>query len=554
MTLSDNLRSHRSSSGNPDSNSPAETTVFEDALLPTLAYKTPEELNKIESNLLNEFKSLSHDYITSRQSRISHMISSLVYYIKTFSENDKNWSKIYNFEIETIESIKTNTEDLILSDLKLSNAKDIIDTLDEYELELKELFNNIQSPLEFDEIFDNKFFNRIIKSDENLSHANTLPFPNQFHKIIKTFGKHLHGIKNENKYQINLIKANVKSNSKILWNQYYNDLISHKNNLINDTYDELNQLYKEYNDINENEKIISDNKFYNKSIISINNLKSYENLNQDNYYNVDNRYYKKNKIELTNIKKNIESKLKKFNGIQRSYGDQIKLNACSGLNENEIDNDLLIMRSLGNTKSSKNHDQGNTNVESEEVDIAVDVDDDEIVNDIDDDDLVNIDADEFDDDDDDDDELDEDEDDDDNDLSSLLQLPQQTFLDNSFFETQQHNKGSKEQGDTAELKERELMLNLQLKLERKMIADREKRLIKKRKEEINTKQDNELTSKELMERNYRKLLATNKSNSNSDLSIGDFNQIINSSSSSSNKRKLSLPELPPLNKFPKLST
>lgn len=319
-------------------------TVFQDGTLPELPFKSQEDLNKYEASLQDEFKTLSHEYTLSRQSRINHMISAINYYLKILSENDKNWSKIYNFEIDTIQHIKTNTEDMILTELRLSNTKDVITTLDEYELELAELLDNIQSPLEFDEIFSGSL---------NKKSGSNLPFPLQFEAIIKQYEQQLKAVTVENNYQTNLVKTSLGGNRMILWKQYYNELLSYKKQKITETYEELNKLHKEYNHVDDTHLYINDTKNYNKSVISINDLKppNYPG-NQDGFYHTDNRMYKNNRIELTNIKQKVLYDHKTFSqqqNINNSHRDvvDVKLNGCTGLSQTEIDHDLLTIRNKG---------------------------------------------------------------------------------------------------------------------------------------------------------------------------------------------------------------
>lgn len=501
--------SRRGSQNEPKASSDNQETLngkFEDEDLSSLPFSSAEELQKHEILLQKEFEQLSEEYIVARKSRINHLLTSLNHYIKIFSENDKNWTKIFNFELETIKSIKINTENLILSKLKLSNPIDIIENLDEYELELNELFNNIQSPLDFDDIFK-----------VNSSKSKEIPFEKNFKNFFKPFEKHLKSVSNENNYQTNLIKSNVRGNQMILWKQYYNHALSQKEKLINETYNELHQLYKEFNHMDEYQQIEKDWKAYNKSIVGINNLKpsSEYQSNHDIYYDVDNPYFRKNKIELTNIKQTILNDLNKFNNQQRNHGSDNStiLNSCFGLSWNEIDQDLLSIRSLSNNK-----DVAITQVNAEE-DAEEEI----------------YDEDEYDYDDDDDEEEEESEDDD------------------------------EYEDDASQLTEREVALVRQLDREE------EEKLAKEQYEkELDSKLDEELSPNDLMDRKYKQLLSINKTQSTistsppflqNSYSYGHQNNQYSTPPSTSSqyieegntrKRRFVLPEIPPLGKFPRL--
>lgn len=106
------------------------------------------------------------------------MLEKLNSLIKLATANDKSWLKIYNFEIETINNIMTNTEDLIMVGNKtIPNKPDLLKSMDEYEVELREIFSNLQSPFDFDDTF--KYDNGEISSklENTHRHLSKLPFP-----------------------------------------------------------------------------------------------------------------------------------------------------------------------------------------------------------------------------------------------------------------------------------------------------------------------------------------------------------------------------------------
>lgn len=109
-------------------------------VLEEVANMSVDELTNLEQQLASEFNTLSKEYLESRLSRINTILDKLNSLIKYATANDKSWLKIYNFEIETINSIMTNTEDLIISNNgDLKNKPDLLKSIDEYQEELKEI-------------------------------------------------------------------------------------------------------------------------------------------------------------------------------------------------------------------------------------------------------------------------------------------------------------------------------------------------------------------------------------------------------------------------------
>ena len=99
---------------------------------------------------------------------------------------------------------------------------------------------------------------------------------------------------------------------------------------------------------------------------------------RDNYYDSNNSYFKKNKIELTNEKYRILSQLERFERSQAAHANtsniSYKLNSCSGLSDNEIVNDIHLLRNSIANKSIINEEepdiiepQTDTNEEDQEI-------------------------------------------------------------------------------------------------------------------------------------------------------------------------------------------
>lgn len=330
---------------------------FDPQTLAQVPRYSTEELSRVEKALAKEFKSLGRQYIEARLARIHKLIDKTTRLIKVAACNDKNWLKIYNFEIETINNIKSNTEDLILMNSGvIRNKYDLLKSVDEYEEELKEIFKNLQSPLAFDET---------LKELEKPVGETTLPFSYLFQNVFQPHIQNLRSIINEKDYQSRMLGHNSRGNSAIIWKQYYHNLVRRKQELIEQTCSELNALHKEYNHINQNQVNHTQWKNYYNSVVSINDFKrDSEPINtinthnigtllshssDPNYTNLDNQYVLNNKIESTVTKMNIIHNLNHFNHAQNRQNEansrkRIKLNSCLGLTGDEIDSDLLALR------------------------------------------------------------------------------------------------------------------------------------------------------------------------------------------------------------------
>ncbi|CAG89888.2 DEHA2F25982p [Debaryomyces hansenii CBS767] len=355
---------------------------FKESHISNLAHSSIEELTNFEDDISKQFNSLSKEYLNSRVARINHLINSINYFISKLAEDETEWSEVFSTQTETINNIKTNTEDLILSS-KTGSVNDICDTLDEYEDTLKYLFQNIRSPLSF---LGNYKVNISSRGDV-ANKARQLPFEGQFDNVIRPYGNDLKSILGESHYNHLLLESNTRANSTIIWKQYQSDLVAYKNKLINETYEQLNDLYKEHHNVNKGELNNKNKEQYYRSVISPTDLKrSYDTANRDpavsnnhdNYYDSNNSYFKKNKIELTNEKYRILSQLERFERSQAAHANtsniSYKLNSCSGLSDNEIVNDIHLLRNSIANKSIINEEepdiiepQTDTNEEDQEI-------------------------------------------------------------------------------------------------------------------------------------------------------------------------------------------
>lgn len=351
-----------------------------------------EQLNQYQDKISLEFKTLSKDYLNKRLSRINVMLEKLNSLIKLATANDKSWLKIYNFEIETINNIMTNTEDLIMVGNKtIPNKPDLLKSMDEYEVELREIFSNLQSPFDFDDTF--KYDNGEISSklENTHRHLSKLPFPFLFNQSFKPHRDELKSISLEKDYQLKLIRNNCQNNSTIVWKQYYAKLNQSKNKLLQDTQLKLNQLYKDYHHLNEsrNEELLD--RYYYRSLLSpqylmetINdkiNITNTDDLdavmktNHDsNYVELDTRLKPKNKIELSMIRQQEKSNDNLVNSthaaIKRRYSQAFKYPDAAAtaysLNQSRIDDDLQLIRRKIRRQNEKKR-QGSTADENDDV-------------------------------------------------------------------------------------------------------------------------------------------------------------------------------------------
>ncbi|CAI5756720.1 unnamed protein product [Candida verbasci] len=354
-----------------------------------------DELNQLESKIESNFKSISSTYLNDRLIRLNCLIEKLSNSIKIANANDKSWSKIFNFEIESINNIMTNTEDLILD----FNKPDLVKTLNEYQDELQDVFSNLQSPFDFDDTFK---YNQHLESP----HLSKLPFPSLFNQFFENHRKRIKTINNEKDYQERLIKLNSKNQSVIIWKQYYNKIIAQKHELLTSLNEELSQLYKDYNHLNEYENLRLNNQYYYRSLIpphrvnksinlDIHNL-STRNISQlmntyhdSNYTNLDTRLVSRNKIELSQISQNIKKSGKFVNyikhGIKRSIEEEaINPSKKFRINKDEGDQDALDhdIQQLRKSIDNKDFKYESSDLIESEIDSDYDSDDWEYIEEI----------------------------------------------------------------------------------------------------------------------------------------------------------------------------
>ena len=388
--------------------SETESNNVKSGVLEEMANMSVDELNNLEQQLATEFNSLSKEYLESRLSRINTILDKLNSLIKYATANDKSWLKIYNFEIETINSIMTNTEDLIISNNgDLKNKPDLLKSIDEYQEELKEIFKNLQSPFDFDSTF--RFDNNDNLNGQSNPNLSKLPFSYLFNDYFKKHRDALNAIIKEKDYQANLLYNNLYGNRVILWKQYYNKLNQQKQKLIDRTNDQLNQLYKDYYHLNEQKNLDFSERHYYRSLLTPNELSTtiddsintvdtqdvasvLETDHDSNYIELDTRHKTKSKIEISDIRKKIINEDQMLNnignGIKRSWDEtdsntdhHWKRSRFSLTDEEAIEDLLLIRQNI--TQQKKSQQELSVNQENEKIDqnqdeiVAVAVDDDD---------------------------------------------------------------------------------------------------------------------------------------------------------------------------------
>lgn len=310
---------------------------FNPAIIEHLPELSVEQLSKLENQISQEFAELSRNYIDARKSRVSSLLKNLDVQIKKFQDNDAEWTDIYFNQLSALEDYTAHPEDAQKGSEKFEAFLD-----------------TIKLPWELDDLFKTRKLQ--------------LPFADYVQRIIQPHQQELVAFNNLKNYLTTLVDQLLEKNRVILWKQYHADVVEYKEKLIQQTYEELSQLHKEYYGVNSNEEYNLRNKFYYRSVVPMPMTDSAEypqarlsSQNIDTYYDIDNVYCKKNKIEITSTKYETLGKLTNFNKEQHLYAiPQIQeanviLAGCMGLNEEDIDADMLLLRG-NNYKKRKGAD------------------------------------------------------------------------------------------------------------------------------------------------------------------------------------------------------
>lgn len=309
---------------------------FEPATIPDLPSMTLDKLAAIEGQLASEFASLSKEYVDARAARIDHLLKLIDELISAADGHDRLWTKIYNEETKHLEHMIAAPELYLLGYIPDRMSDD----------DLKELLSQVVAPRDLDDI---------------RARSENLPFAHYFKKIFQPYEKQLDALRNHYDYQIKMIDNNVKQNQIIVWKRYQEDLLDQRNALIERTNHELSKLYEEYHGIRANQMAANDWDYYFKSVVPIQDMAEDEESpdvqerhkrgNIDSYYDIDNRYFKKNKIQLTKTKLDALERWQTFEAqqgarkIPQRPDVKVRLTECDGLSQDEVDDDILLIRS-----------------------------------------------------------------------------------------------------------------------------------------------------------------------------------------------------------------
>lgn len=319
------------------------SATFSLSIIPSLSTMSLDQLSQLEEELLQEFASLSREYVRSRDTRIDHLLTVIDKHLKLSLAHDSEWAEKYAYEVELIALLIHGTEDAVVARGTIKGHRG---NNEKFEEELQELMTNLQLPLATDGIFSTR--------------VKELPFAHQFEKTVEPYKKQLNALWLQKDYQIGMIDTITEDNKVISWKQYRQDVLNYRQKLIDQTYGELTSLYEEYHGIRDNAIAVQDEARYHRSVISTDDIKygaaDYEQSrlgrgNIDSFYDIDNVYYKNNKIATTSFKTEALKSIQDFESAQAAYTipqvDQavVKLSGCMGVSEQELDQDLEAIRS-----------------------------------------------------------------------------------------------------------------------------------------------------------------------------------------------------------------
>lgn len=324
----------------PEVSVPENSTVqvpegpFEPSTILDLPGMSLDKLAIIEGQLASEFASLSKDFVDARAARTDYLLKIIDKLISAAEKYDREWSKIYGKETKDIEKVIAAPEHYLLGLSREKYSDDNLNTV----------LSLIVAPRDLDDI--------AARNDQ-------LPFAKYFKKISEPYEAQLNALRNHYDYQNSLINNNVERYQEIIWEQYLQDMLDRRSDLIDKTHQQLTQLYEEYYGVQGNRMAAKDWNFYYRSVVSTHEMgESDPNLqarlkreNIDSYYDIDNRYFKKNKIQLTKTKLDALDEWKEFEAQQRSRTipqcekAKVKLTTCEGLSQDEVDDDILALRS-----------------------------------------------------------------------------------------------------------------------------------------------------------------------------------------------------------------
>lgn len=316
---------------------------FSPSIIPSLSTMSLDQLSQLEEELLQEFASLSREYVRSRGTRIEYLLGVINKHLNVSRDHDLEWAQKYAYEVDLIGLLIQGTEDSVLTHRTARSSTANGETFEE---ELRELMANLHLPLATDAIFS--------------SRVKELPFAHQFEKTIEPYKKQLSALWLQKDYQVNMIDTLTEINKVISWKQYRQDVLNYRRKLIDQTYSELNSLYEDYHGIRDNSLAAQQEERYHRSVISTDDIKygaaDYEQSrlcrgNIDTFLDINNVYYKNNKIATTRFKKEALKSLHTFESAQAAHkipqveNATVRLGGCMGLSEQEVDQDIEAIRS-----------------------------------------------------------------------------------------------------------------------------------------------------------------------------------------------------------------
>lgn len=328
--------------------------------LPLLPQLAPEQLTSLEKQLSTEFSQLSREYVKVRQLRVSRMLDLVNQALNQTAAHENEWGQISLTGSEAALALKTHFERAILED------KVDFDILGLYERELDNIIANLRLPRDVDPLLDDISQQPTSDNEENsLKRAKVQrpPFPYLFDQVFSAHKRLLRAVENEKDYQIKLVNDNANANRNIVWMQYYREMCRYRRQLIDDTVDELFTLHNRYHHVEYHKPQHEKNVQYYRSKLTPRHmvracdsrqpqqgfidLTTSENVREvvaasrdPHYSNLDNHYVSKNPVEILDIRKAIAATAPFVNA---------QLTTCVGLDEDEIDADLMLMKKGGNT-------------------------------------------------------------------------------------------------------------------------------------------------------------------------------------------------------------
>lgn len=336
--------------------------LFDPYTITKLPAMSIEQLTQVEELLAREFSELSRAYVDARQPRLNTMISELDRQIEQLQEKDDAWSAVYKREVEAITRLTYAVENALIENEEPPN-------IDDYELEFRQRMDFA-----------------VLPKVEFLVTLNTsLPFSAQMQQLARPYEEQLEEIGNGQKYQDQLLDANLERNKQIIWERYRQKIGDAKMALVEKLERELHELEESRRGIRIERELVDLSEKYSRAVLSVEDfVLGPDDLVLTGPKNIDtargfkNRHMKNHRIEITAAKERFLSSLHKFEAQQAAHSIPqidgiVRLAGCIGLTELEMLDDLTAMKQeFGETGSRESQ-----SIEPEEIDMesADDIDD-----------------------------------------------------------------------------------------------------------------------------------------------------------------------------------